>query len=271
MPFMKFFDDVKETAKTPEIGGYREIKPEGTGDFQASRSFWDKLFGAEIFSFPKEHPEDRPKIVGESIKPPFPATEEREERHEPRSKEAIDAKEIPGYEEHSPEILQAAEKDASENGEKDADAGKQTETENNLEKTVDQYVDDLKNKSECPETIPNRPFEASDLKKLPPEEVAKQREEFIANKADLKKQWEKEHGRPWPKYEHDVYSANGKLIRKAGSDYDAHHIQPLSMGGKNEVKNITPLNAEVHYDKQGIHSQDSPYSKLDKMLGGADS
>ena len=65
--------------------------------------------------------------------------------------------------------------------------------------------------------------------------------------------------------------SNGKLIRKAGSDYDAHHIQPLGMGGKNEVKNITPLNAEVHYDKQGVHSPDSPYTKMDKMLGGAGS
>lgn len=113
----------------------------------------------------------------------------------------------------------------------------------------------MKNKSECPETIPDRPFETADLEKLSPEEVAKRRDEFDDVKADLKKQWEEEHGRPWPKYEHDVYSANGKLIRKAGSDYDAHHIQPLGMGGKNEVKNITPLNAEVHYDKQGVHSR----------------
>ena len=60
------------------------------------------------------------------------------------------------------------------------------------------------------------------------------------------------------------------MIRKAGSDYDAHHIQPLGMGGKNEVRNITPLNAEVHYDKQGIHAADSPYSRLDQMLGGMD-
>ena len=34
------------------------------------------------------------------------------------------------------------------------------------------------------------------------------------------------------------------------------------------ASNITPLNAEVHYDKQGVHAPDSPYSKLDKLLGG---
>ena len=36
-------------------------------------------------------------------------------------------------------------------------------------------------------------------------------------KAELKKQWEELNGRPWPKYKEDVYSASGKLIRKAGS------------------------------------------------------
>ena len=56
------------------------------------------------------------------------------------------------------------------------------------------------------------------------------------------------------------------MIRKAGGDYDAHHIQPLGMGGKNEASNITPLHANEHYDKQGVHAPDSPYSKLDKML-----
>lgn len=163
------------------------------------------------------------------------------------------------YSETSGEACDSAEAEETDDAEKD------------LEQTLNQYFEDLKDKSECPETIPDRPFEASDLEKLSPEEVAKRREEFDDVKADLKKQWEEEHGRPWPKYEHDVYSANGKLIRKAGSDYDAHHIQPLGMGGKNEAKNITPLNAEVHYDKQGVHSPDSPYTKMDKMLGGAGS
>ena len=71
-----------------------------------------------------------------------------------------------------------------------------------------------------------------------------------------------------PKYDEDVYSSNGKMIRKAGGDYDAHHIQPLGMNGQNEASNITPLHANEHYDKQGVHAPDSPYSKLDKMLWG---
>lgn len=142
--------------------------------------------------------------------------------------------------------------------------------EGDLKKTLNQYFSDLKAKSECSDTISNQPFSVSDLKKMAPEETAKMRDEFDDKRTSLKREWAKENGREWPTYERDVYSANGKLIRKAGSDYDAHHIQPLGMGGKNEVSNITPLNAEVHYDKQGIHAADSPYSRLDQMLGGMD-
>ncbi len=139
--------------------------------------------------------------------------------------------------------------------------------EKTIEKELNEYFDDLKNKSECPDTIADKPFDSSELKTLTPEENAKMREEFDDKKNQLKHEWEIVNGRSWPKYECDVYSANGKLIRKAGSDYDAHHIHPLSLGGKNEVSNITPLNAEVHYDKQGIHSPDSPYNKICQILG----
>lgn len=136
----------------------------------------------------------------------------------------------------------------------------------NIESNLYNYFDDLKKRSNCPDTIKERPFESRDLKKLSPEETAAKRDEFDDKKSDLKKQWAEEHGQPWPKYDSDVYSSNGKMIRKAGGDYDAHHIQPLGMGGKNEASNITPLHANEHYDKQGVHAPDSPYSKLDKML-----
>lgn len=158
--------------------------------------------------------------------------------------------------------------DNSEMIENTAETSEDDNVEDDIEKTLNEYFDDLKSKSECPDTIPDKPFDKSDLNKISPEENALMRDEFDDKKAQLKREWEEANGRPWPKYDHDVYSSNGKLIRKAGSDYDAHHIQPLGMGGKNEAKNITPLNAEVHYDKQGVHAPDSPYSKLDKMLGG---
>lgn len=135
---------------------------------------------------------------------------------------------------------------------------------------VKEYFDDVKDRSECPETISDKPFEVKDLKPRTPEENAKMREEFDDRKSELKKQWEEMNGQEWPKYKEDVYSENEKLIRKAGSDYDAHHIQPLGLGGKNEASNITPLHAKDHYDKQGVHSPDSPYSNMVKRLGGND-
>lgn len=133
---------------------------------------------------------------------------------------------------------------------------------------TDDYAKDLKDRSPCPDTLPDKPFSPDDLEKRSPEENANERQDFDEKKSDLKKQWEELHDRPWPKYEHDVYSENGKLIRKAGTDYDAHHIHPLSLGGKNEVSNITPMHASDHYDKQGIHAPNSPYSKLESSRGG---
>lgn len=133
---------------------------------------------------------------------------------------------------------------------------------------TDDYAKDLKDRSPCPDTLPDRPFSPDDLAKRSPEDNAEARGEFDENKSDLKKQWEEQHSRPWPKYEQDVYSENGKLIRRAGVDYDAHHIHPLSLGGKNEVNNLTPMHASDHYDKQGIHAPYSPYSRIESLIGG---
>ena len=149
----------------------------------------------------------------------------------------------------------------SETAEKDS-------PEDNLDEIIAKYFDDLRKYSEFLETIPEKPFEKSDLHQRMPEENMRMREEFDDVKSNLKRQWVEANGRPWPKYEKDVYSSNGKLIRKVGSDYDAHHIQPLGMGGKNDADNITPLSAENHYDRQGVHAPNSPYSIMDKMLGG---
>lgn len=160
--------------------------------------------------------------------------------------------------------------DNMENGRVMPEVAEDDNREKNLEKILGEYFDDLIKNSDYPETISDKPFEAADLEKLTPEQNAEMREEFYDKKGELKREWEQKNGIPWPKYEEDVYSSNGNLIRKAGSDYDAHHIQPLGMGGKNEADNITPLHAEVHYDKQGVHAPDSPYSKLDQMLGGMD-
>lgn len=136
------------------------------------------------------------------------------------------------------------------------------DTTEQIEKLLKEYLDDLKNNSEYPDTIED---DGESYEKLSPEETAEKRAEFNANKERLIKEWEEKNGKEWPRYKEDVY-VNGKLIRKAGDRYDAHHIHPLSLGGKNESSNITPISAEKHFDKQGVHAPDSPYGKLEKAL-----
>ena len=140
--------------------------------------------------------------------------------------------------------------------------------EEEIEALVKEYLDDLRDKSEHTETLPPNPFNASDLKRRTPEENRIMREDFDDKKNDLRKQWELKHGIRWPTHQEDVCLPNGVVIRKKGSRYDAHHIQPLSLGGKNEVDNITPLSADVHFDSRGVHAPGSPYSKLNERLGG---
>ena len=108
---------------------------------------------------------------------------------------------------------------------------------------------------------------SAEYEKCSVEETAEKRAEFNKIKDSLIEEWEEKTGKKWPTYQEDVYSSNGSLIRRAGDKYDAHHIQPLSMGGKNEAGNITPLHAECHYDRQGVHSPDSAYAKLEQKLG----
>lgn len=155
---------------------------------------------------------------------------------------------------------------------RNTDVSSEEMAEAKLEKTLSDYFKDLKEKSDVKDTVPDEPFEASDLKKISPEENAIMREEFSECKKDLIQQWEEKNDCSWPTYKEDVYITNKSgeriKIREAGSRYDAHHIQPLGMGGKNEVSNITPLRADVHYDHRGVHELGSPYDKLDKMLGG---
>ena len=143
-----------------------------------------------------------------------------------------------------------------------------------IKNVLNEYIDDIRSKSDQEDTIPEAPIDVSDLKKLSPEETGVLRGEYADMRTDLKKQWEQLNNRPWPKYTEDVYITNSRgkqiKIREAGQDYDAHHIQPLSLGGKNEASNLTPLRADVHFDCIGVHKTGSPCDRLGKMLGGAE-
>lgn len=128
----------------------------------------------------------------------------------------------------------------------------------------ERYINHLQELSPCRETIPDKPLIESDWKRISPEEVLNKRLEFNEIRNDLKKEWSELNGQEWPQYNHDVYSDNGNLIRRAGNDYDAHHIRPLCLGGENSAENITPLHASDHYDKQGIHAVGTPYDLMSR-------
>jgi hypothetical protein len=139
------------------------------------------------------------------------------------------------------------------------------EKKESLESMHSAYIKDLKEKSPVPDTIDSK-LDPSKIEKIPAELNAEKRSEFNTNKDRLIKEWEAKTNTEWPTYDKDVYNNKGTLIRKAGGRYDAHHIQPLCLGGENRVTNITPLHANDHYDKQGVHASGSPYEKLTQAV-----
>ena len=100
--------------------------------------------------------------------------------------------------------------------------------------------------------------------KLTPKETAKHRNEFNKIKSNLIEEWERNTGQKWPTYTEDVISPNtGKVVRKAGDKYDAHHVIENSFGGENEWWNIHPAKFPNEH-QSGIHGAGSPANKLFK-------
>ena len=150
------------------------------------------------------------------------------------------------------------------------DSSNETSENNNymleLNDMLNDYINDLKSNSEFPETISDNLINLDDIKKQPPEITKELRQEFNRDKEKLIAEWEKENNREWPVYKEDVYNEYGELVKRKGWKYDAHHIHPLSMGGKNEANNITPLRYDIHSDHKGVHAFGSPYDNLEKIL-----
>lgn len=147
------------------------------------------------------------------------------------------------------------------------DVGKSQEPHDPKE-YIDGYCQDVVNYSEFPETLKGFKLKTSDLRNVSVEEQETLRKEYGNKKETLIKEWEQKYGMEWPRYKEDVYNKNGKLIRRAGERYDAHHKHPLSLGGTNTVDNITPLRADVHYDHQGVHAKGSAYDNMHKAIKG---
>ncbi len=100
--------------------------------------------------------------------------------------------------------------------------------------------------------------------KLTTKETAKYRNEFNKVKNNLIEQWESNTGQKWSRYTEDVISPNtGKVVRKAGDKYDAHHIIENSFGGEHEWWNIHPAKFPNEH-QSGIHGAGSPANELFK-------
>lgn len=137
-----------------------------------------------------------------------------------------------------------------------------------IQEIKEKYVEDIVERSDVPETIDQHEAVEKEYHKLSPETNAEMRSEFNQNKRELRTEWERINNREWPCYKEDIYLPNKETpYRRAGDAYDAHHIQPLGLGGKNEARNLTPIHALEHADKMGVHALESPYDKLDKALG----
>jgi len=133
------------------------------------------------------------------------------------------------------------------------------ELSNEFQELKPEYFEDLKNRSEYPDTIVDS---GNDWHRRDSAENAEMRDEFDDVKGDLINQWEEDNGVEWPTYDEDVYTDSGSKIRGAGNRYDAHHIQPLTYGGENISSNITPLHALEHFDKKGVHAPNSPFGRM---------
>ena len=158
-----------------------------------------------------------------------------------------------------------AKNDMQDNSDNTSENSKQDVHNKDISELAKEYIDDLKSKSDCPDTIPSDAIDATKLELQPPEKVADKREEFDDNKAKLRKEWEELNHQEWPKYKEDVVNDDGKVIRKAGDNYDAHHIQPLQLGGENVASNITPLDVNSHRE---VHSSTGSCKRLVENVKG---
>ena len=128
---------------------------------------------------------------------------------------------------------------------------------------LDKYTSELKKYSEVPSTLKDMKINPKDLKAVSPEEVKIRRKEFSSQRNNLIKEWESVNGKEWPTYKKDMYDEYGHKVKEKGMRYDAHHKQPLCLGGKNEVSNITPLRYDDH---RMIHASGGSLDQLTKRI-----
>ena len=99
--------------------------------------------------------------------------------------------------------------------------------------------------------------------KLDSKGILRSRQEFQKVRKSCISDWEKNTGQKWPTYSEPVYSKDGKLIKKVGEPYDAHHIIENKYGGDHVWWNITPAKFPDEH-QAGIHAAGGPARSLFK-------
>jgi len=91
-------------------------------------------------------------------------------------------------------------------------------------------------------------MQQQEFKKLDYNSYTKHRKDFEKIKVKLRKEWEVNTGKKWPKYEKAIGN------KKIGDNYDAHHLIQVDHGGPNTWWNIHPANIGEHSEIHGTGS-----------------
>ncbi|MFX0569890.1 T7SS effector LXG polymorphic toxin [Bacillus pumilus] len=135
--------------------------------------------------------------------------------------------------------------------------------------TIRKYVRDIEGRTgrELPKNqIDNlkAALRNKEYNKMSPIETAKHRAKFDSLKNKVIKDWERNTGQKWPVYNENIISEKtGKVIRKKGDKYDAHHIIENTFGGEHEWWNMHPAKFPNEH-QAGIHGAGSPANTLFK-------
>ncbi|WP_342491092.1 T7SS effector LXG polymorphic toxin [Bacillus sp. FSL R5-0422] len=135
--------------------------------------------------------------------------------------------------------------------------------------TIKRYVRDIEGRTgrELPKNqIDNlkAALRNKEYSKMSPIETAKHRAKFDSVKSKVIKEWERNTGQKWPVYNENIISGKtGKVIRKKGDKYDAHHIIENTFGGEHEWWNMHPAKFPNEH-QAGIHGAGSPANTLFK-------
>ncbi|MTH53684.1 hypothetical protein GKZ89_09740 [Bacillus mangrovi] len=133
--------------------------------------------------------------------------------------------------------------------------------------TIKKYIRDIEGRTgrELPKNQIEKLKEAlrnKEYKKMSPIETAKHRAEFDKVRNNVIKEWEENTEQKWPVYNENVISEKtGKIIRKQGDKYDAHHIIENTFGGEHEWWNMHPAKFPNEH-QAGIHGTGSPANTL---------